>query len=299
MWWLFSSSCLREDVMMRFTLSEFPVTCLDAAGATIVSGSDDRSARFWNATTGTLLRTFGVHDGPLADVRIHGSLVATGSFDGRVRVFDCVSGRCLRVMSGHRNAVMCLAARARVLVSGSNDRDLRVFQLPDPSEPDTLPLLDAGQGATPLRAGLTSATDSPKTWRRGRETPAGGANLSSFSGGNPPPSAGGTASHDSLASSGFSAAVATSLGNLAGSSSSVPLGGGEDAEGGEGGGQGGEGGQSLQRLPLPQTGFALKGHHSGVRAVALAGERLLLSVSDDYELRVWDFSAVPSGGSRS
>ena len=23
--WLFSSSCLREDVMMRFTLSEFPV----------------------------------------------------------------------------------------------------------------------------------------------------------------------------------------------------------------------------------------------------------------------------------
>ena len=38
-------------------------------------------------------------------------------------------------------------------------------------------------------------------------------------------------------------------------------------------------------------GYALQGHSSGVQAVVVMKDRFLISASDDYELRVWDFSA--------
>ena len=38
-------------------------------------------------------------------------------------------------------------------------------------------------------------------------------------------------------------------------------------------------------------GYALQGHSSGVQALVVLKDRFLISASDDYELRVWDFSA--------
>ena len=40
-----------------------------------------------------------------------------------------------------------------------------------------------------------------------------------------------------------------------------------------------------------RTGYALHGHCSGVQAVVVLKERFVISASDDYDLRVWDFGA--------
>ena len=42
-------------------------------------------------------------------------------------------------------------------------------------------------------------------------------------------------------------------------------------------------------LQSARAGYALQGHTSGVQAVAVLKDRLLVSASDDYSLIVWDF----------
>ena len=41
----------------------------------------------------------------------------------------------------------------------------------------------------------------------------------------------------------------------------------------------------------PAQGYALSGHNSGIQKVCVIGNRIV-SASDDYELRVWDFAAL-------
>jgi WD40 repeat protein len=98
-----------------------------------VSGSDDRTARVWDAVNGgpakIVLRGHAARVSTVA-VSPDGRRLATGSDDRTVRVWDLRSGESLLTLREHKAAVQGVVfdpAGSR-LVSGSADGTLRVWE---------------------------------------------------------------------------------------------------------------------------------------------------------------------------
>jgi hypothetical protein len=167
-----------------------------------------------------------------------------------------------QVFTGHRNAVLCLALSraAGVLVSGSNDRDLRVFRLPAaPAAPAHGPAASAAEPRADSPAGLSPGREvAPRapatrgllwTMRRSAAARALAAPRQPLDG-----SGGGGGSHGPL-----------TPGQLATAS------GGRETPGDEALLAAEDGARSPPCLRAEaEAGYALKGHFSGIRAVALA-----------------------------
>src|SRR6266568_7540618 len=64
-------------------------------GRYLATGSYDRTAKIWDAATGTEVATLRNHQGTVEAVRFSpdGRILATGSYDGTVRLWDWVSGQ--------------------------------------------------------------------------------------------------------------------------------------------------------------------------------------------------------------
>jgi WD40 repeat protein len=58
-----------------------------ADGARIVTASDDRTARLWDATTGQEITRI-VLDASVTGLSVHGNTIALGDTLGRIHVFD-------------------------------------------------------------------------------------------------------------------------------------------------------------------------------------------------------------------
>jgi WD40 repeat protein len=101
-------------------------------GKVLVSGSSDRTVRFWDVSTGQerFRAGDGRHEvGSLAVVP--GSGVVLAGQGVTVRGLDPVSGKELFKLTGHNDAVRCLAVSAdgKRAVSGSDDRTVRLWDL--------------------------------------------------------------------------------------------------------------------------------------------------------------------------
>ena len=85
-----------------------------ADGSRIVSGSDDKTSRVWDATTGELIRTLEGHSGWVMSVAFSadGSRIVSGSSDKTSRVWDATTGQLLRTLEGHSGLVMSVAFSA-------------------------------------------------------------------------------------------------------------------------------------------------------------------------------------------
>lgn len=72
-------------------------------GSLLATTSNDRTARVWDATTGTTLRIFTGHDGPVStcDMSADATLLATGGHDRSVRLWDIATGAQRAVLAGH------------------------------------------------------------------------------------------------------------------------------------------------------------------------------------------------------
>jgi len=104
-------------------------------GAAIVSGSDDKSVRIWDALTGTemLSPMFG-HTASVWSVAIsfNGRLIASGSTDHTVRLWDLQTGKAVgEPMQGHSDYVRAVvfSPDARWLTSGSKDKTVRIWDI--------------------------------------------------------------------------------------------------------------------------------------------------------------------------
>ncbi len=67
-------------------------------GRSVLTGSDDGTARLWDAASGESLRTFSGHSGGVSSVAFSpdGRSVLTGSNDGTARLWDAATGESLR-----------------------------------------------------------------------------------------------------------------------------------------------------------------------------------------------------------
>lgn len=80
-------------------------------GRTLVSGSEDRTIRFWDYATGTQIRTIEGHDLGITAVRFLGGdqQILSGSLDDTIRLWDIATGRELRRFLDHTNDVNTIA----------------------------------------------------------------------------------------------------------------------------------------------------------------------------------------------
>jgi hypothetical protein len=101
-------------------------------GRTIVSGSDDRTVKVWEAESGRLLRSLEGHTGGVNAVAVSpdGRTIVSGSDDRTVKVWDAHDGRLLRSLEGHTSGVNAVAVSpdGRTIVSGSADRTVKMWE---------------------------------------------------------------------------------------------------------------------------------------------------------------------------
>jgi hypothetical protein len=102
-------------------------------GKHALSGSADRTARWWNLATGREIRLLEGHVDEVLAVALapDGSRALTGSVDRTVRLWDLNSGRELRRFSGHTDRVSSVAFSpdGRRALSGSWDRTVILWDL--------------------------------------------------------------------------------------------------------------------------------------------------------------------------
>ncbi|TID30780.1 hypothetical protein CANINC_000696 [Pichia inconspicua] len=135
------------------------VTALSYHNGELVSGSDDKTIRQWDLTTGHLLQTIDVMwassmanstinfgennlsgrrtnlgnntEYPyISSLQVFDAALASGSNDGIVRLWDLRSGEVIRQLFGHTSAVTTLQFDKHFnLVTGSGDRSIRIWDL--------------------------------------------------------------------------------------------------------------------------------------------------------------------------
>lgn len=94
-------------------------------GKTVVTGSQDKTARVWEVPAGKAVRTLAEHDGFVTAVAVAADgKIATGSADKKVRVWPASGDKSTHTLADHRNTVTALAWSRdnRTLASGGNDK---------------------------------------------------------------------------------------------------------------------------------------------------------------------------------
>jgi len=80
-------------------------------GKQVVSGSNDRTVRLWDAVTGAALQTLEGHTSCISSVAFSpdGKQVVSGSYDRTVRLWDAATRVALQTLEGHTNWVTSVA----------------------------------------------------------------------------------------------------------------------------------------------------------------------------------------------
>lgn len=111
------------------------VTCVAIApdGDTLVSGSDDKTIKVWQLSTGKKLNTLAGHTGSIYKVAIapDGETLVSSGRDKMIKVWQLSTGKQTLSIDGHSGWVSALAISpdGEILVSGSGDNTIKVWQL--------------------------------------------------------------------------------------------------------------------------------------------------------------------------
>jgi WD40 repeat protein len=99
----------------------------------IVSASEDKTLKLWDALTGQERLTLQGHTGVVNACAVSpaGNFIVSASGDNTLKLWDAFTGQELRTLRGHSNAVIACAVSSKFIVSASSDRTLRVW------DPDT------------------------------------------------------------------------------------------------------------------------------------------------------------------
>ena len=100
-------------------------------GKQVLTGSDDKTARLWDAKSGKEIRVFQGHIQGISSVAFSpdGRQVLTGSGDNTARLWNAATGALIHVCRGHADSVssVAFAPDGKLMVTGSSDRTARLW----------------------------------------------------------------------------------------------------------------------------------------------------------------------------
>ncbi|KAL6552573.1 Scytalone dehydratase [Orobanche hederae] len=103
-------------------------------GDTVITGSDDWTARMWSASQGTCDAVLACHDGPVLSVEysIADKGIITGSNDGLLRFWETDDGgiRCVKNVTIHSAPILSVNAGEHWLGIGAADNSMSLFHRP-------------------------------------------------------------------------------------------------------------------------------------------------------------------------
>jgi len=112
---------------------EVYLVAISPDGKTALSGSDDKTLKLWDLSSGKTLHTLEGHRGGVYAVAISpdGKTALSGSNDNTLKLWDLSRGKTLHTLEGHRGGVYAVAISpdGRIAVSGSADRTLKLWDL--------------------------------------------------------------------------------------------------------------------------------------------------------------------------
>ena len=117
----------------RFTGHESAVNsvALSPDGRRILTGSEDKTARLWDAETGKTLKVLSGHKGWVTSVALSpdGRRILTGSQDKTARLWDAETGKALKVFSGHLGwfTSAAFSPDGQRILTGSYDKTARLW----------------------------------------------------------------------------------------------------------------------------------------------------------------------------
>eukprot|EP01135_Chromosphaera_perkinsii_P001616 Nk52_evm86s207 gene=Nk52_evmTU86s207 len=99
----------------------------------IVSGSYDRTIKFWDVVTGRCQKTINAHTISSLQYCSELEIVITSSFDSTIRVWDMATEECKKIYRGHTASVFCVEwmFESRLIFSGSADGYIKCWSYDD------------------------------------------------------------------------------------------------------------------------------------------------------------------------
>ncbi|KAI8923832.1 quinon protein alcohol dehydrogenase-like superfamily [Entophlyctis helioformis] len=94
------------------------VLCLQYDDRYIISGSSDFTAVIWDMETGERRHTLEGHTHPVLDIRFNQTVAATCSKDFMIKIWHLETGNLLRTLEGHRGAVNAIDMHEHLLFIG-------------------------------------------------------------------------------------------------------------------------------------------------------------------------------------
>ncbi|KAB0798454.1 hypothetical protein PPYR_09447 [Photinus pyralis] len=108
-----------------------PITCLDAEGGSVLTGSQDHTLRVFRLENGNPLYTLHGHCGPITCLfidRICPAMSGSGSQDGMLCVWDLLTGACVYSLQAHDGSIMSLTYSSSYVISLGSDERLCVWE---------------------------------------------------------------------------------------------------------------------------------------------------------------------------
>jgi WD40 repeat protein len=100
-------------------------------GTKIISGSEDKTIKIWDANTGECLKTLEGDSDYILSVAYSpdDKKIISGSVDRTIKIWDANTGQCLKTLEGHSNRVSSVAFSpdGTKIISGSYDKTVKIW----------------------------------------------------------------------------------------------------------------------------------------------------------------------------